>query len=138
MQTMVCERVGPVIVLVHGVDAPATTEWDKYLALVEQSSDVARQVLVYSKKGAPNAAQRAEVQKRYNAYPKGAPPVAVVTSDTIARGVVKAISWLYGGDKIQAFALAELEQALAWLKLDNRHAAEVRAALPALKRKVGA
>jgi hypothetical protein len=138
MQTMVCQRVGSVIVLVHGPESPTQAEWDKYLELVEQSSGLATQVLVYSKKGAPGPKQRADVQRLYNGYPKGAPPVAVVTGDTIARGVVKAISWIYGGDKIRAFAPEEVELALEWLKLDKRSLGEVRSMLPALKLRVGA
>ncbi|APR83157.1 Hypothetical protein A7982_08506 [Minicystis rosea] len=137
MPTMACQRVRSVILLIHGADTPTQPEWDEYLKLVEDSRGLVTQVLVDSAGGAPTPTMRAEVQKRYNTYKPSAPPVAVLSNSMIARGIVTAISWGYGRDKIRAFAPGELDAALDWLKLDRVFANDVRKTIPVLKSKLG-
>ncbi len=136
MPTMACQRVRTVILLVHGPDNPTQPEWNEYLKLVEESRNLVTQVLVSTKGGGPTPTQRAAVQDLYNTYKPSAPPVAVLAESIIARGIVTAISWKYGTDKIRAFAPVELDAALTWLKVDSVLADDVRRTLNAMRLKV--
>jgi hypothetical protein len=138
MLNTACQRVRSAILLVHGAEAPTAEEWKTYLALVEDSRTVATQVLVHTEGGGPNASQREAVQNLYSTYKPVSPPVAVLSNSVIARGIVTAISWRYGREKIRAFSPSELEAALDWLQLDRLTLAEVQKALPGLKARVGA
>ncbi len=138
MSQMACQRVRSAILLVHGPEAPTADEWDEYLKLVDASRALVTQVIVHTEGGGPNPKQRDAVQTLYNTYKPSAPPVAVLSNSVIARGIVTAISWRYGRDKIRAFSPTELDAALAWLRLDRLTLDEVQRVLPALKIRVGA
>jgi hypothetical protein len=137
MRHTACQRVRSAMLLVHGLEAPTAEEWNEYLKLIVDSRALVTQVVVHTDGGGPNPKQRDEVQSLYNTYKPAAPPVAVLSNSVMARGIVTAISWRYGREKIRAFAPAELDAALSWLRLDKLTLEEVTRALPLLRARVG-
>ena len=136
MDTVTCQLVGDTMVLVHSDRAPSPAGWNEYLDLVEQSHESMARTLVYSIGGAPDAKQRADLKTVYQKSFRKEPPVAVLTTDAVARGVVTTLGWFYGN--IRAFTPFELEAALRWLKVTPKNAGEIRKALPLLRARIGA
>jgi hypothetical protein len=136
MDTVTCQLVGDTMVLVHSDKAPSPAGWNEYLDLVEQSRDQMVRTLVYSIGGAPDAKQRSDLKVVYQRAFRREPPVAVLTTSALARGVVTTLSWFYGN--IRAFSPFELEAALRWLRVSPENAREIRKALPLLRARIGA
>jgi hypothetical protein len=136
MDTVTCQLVGETIVLVHSDKAPSPAGWNEYLDLVEQSREQMRCTLVHSIGGAPDAKQRADLKVVYQRSFSKEPPVAVLTTNAFARGVVTTLGWFYGN--IRAFSPFELEAALRWLAVTPKNATEIRKALPLLRARISA
>ena len=95
------------VVCVHGAEAPTHEEWDELLALFRTVPDIGRvRVLVLTMGGAPNAVQRAKLNK---VLANAKPPIALLTSSVVARTVGVAISWFH--PRLRMFDPKELERA---------------------------
>ena len=123
MTTMLFERIGDVIVLVHNSKHPSEDEWSRYVNAVDicqRSPQQLRGVLVTSLGGAPNTGQR-------KAIVTAAGPqlfvTCVCTDSMVARGVITAINWLYAA-RVHALPFHAIDPALEILKvpLDERPA----------------
>jgi hypothetical protein len=117
-------------IAVHGVDSPDATDWEAYMKsnrkIYERFSGI--RGLVYTLGGNPSTAQRSELNKLNEGKN---PRVSVMVESRLARGAVTAISWFNPG--IRAFALDQLDDALAHLELSAPLAKRVRSTLAALQ-----
>src|SRR5580700_8017852 len=81
---------GGLMIVVHSHKAPSDREWDSYFAELVKHDPERLRSLVFTDGGALNTAQR----KQVNDFLQGrSSPCAVVTGNTIVRGVVTALGW---------------------------------------------
>ncbi len=126
---MMAKRVGSLIVSAHDSDAPTDAEWDAMLSLIRGATGA----LVYTSGGGPNSAQRKRAAERGLTALRS----AVLTTSTMARGVVTALSWL-GATDTRAFGPEQVEEALAFLNVPAAERKEVTATLELLRKSVRA
>ncbi|RYZ03088.1 MAG: STAS/SEC14 domain-containing protein [Myxococcales bacterium] len=110
-------RRGSLVLLVQSTVDPTVTEWDGFLTAASETmaeNGGRCRVLVFTAGGKPDAEQRARSLESGWRDNK-ASPVVVVTSDTLARGVITVFSWF--GLNIRAFTEAQLQQAYDRLQL---------------------
>jgi hypothetical protein len=105
--------------------APAEAEWDAYAAFLKQNFRVGvpTKSIVYTRSPPPTALQRKKITDLTKPLGKLL-HVSVLTDSSLVRGVVTALSWISGN--YTAFALDQLDQALAALAIEGIDAAEVR------------
>jgi hypothetical protein len=105
----------------HNKETPTAEEWDEYVRVLAEAMGMLKgdssgiRGLSISDGGAPNARQREQVNAFMRRHTKGRGYIAIVTSDSIVRGIVKALSWF--NPYARAFAPGELEQAIEYLRL---------------------
>ena len=120
-----------ILVVAHGKAAPSREDWDEVCRIVGERHREVRAQLVLSLGGVPNAAQRrAAIGMLTEGYVT--PPVAALTDDVFARGIITAMNWFLndshralgtrdtagvaehlGVDRDQARALIDLAHELA-------------------------
>jgi hypothetical protein len=129
MENMASKVVGSVIVSLLARGNPTRAEWDVYLALLEKLAKEAGGSLknyrniVFSDGGMPDSAQRKASVQIIERYQGKDMPVAIVTRDTIARGVVTAAHWF--GLNMQAFAPDDADKAFQFLGVSEQLKARV-------------
>jgi hypothetical protein len=107
--------VGDVGVIVHGSATPTAAEWDSWLAEYRKRSSVLKGVVIYSFGGGPSSKQRTDLLKIVDKL-QYVPQTVMVTSSTVARGIITAMSWFVAPAKrAQVFSLVQLEDAFAAL-----------------------
>lgn len=111
-RTLAFQRVANCILLVHVDKEPADSEWDQYVQWFGPNIDT--RVLVYSKGGAPTAAQRDKLKRVVDKHGKRV-VTAVMTDSQIARGVMTALKWFL--KDMSAFPTKDLEGALKFLEI---------------------
>lgn len=110
-----------VVLSLHRKDAPSDQAWIEYIesfvaALAEVQGDARRiRGLAISDGGGPTAKQRDQLNAFMRHSTEGRGTVAIVTSDSIVRGIVKALSWF--NPMARAFAPDELSRAIDYLGL---------------------
>lgn len=132
MRSMLVERVAGLIVAVHDEQNPSDSDWDAYVALVQESlseGSYFRGVLVTSLGGAPNAGQRKALQtvadsKVYR--------TCICTDSVVARGVIIAINWLFS-TPMHALPYNDLDRALAILEVPLGERSVIKAAVVRLQ-----
>jgi hypothetical protein len=118
-QNLVLARRGSLVLLVQAKSDPTLAEWNTFLdatsAAMQEHQGRCR-VLVLTSGGKPDSEQRAlSLERGWRDNRQS--PVAVVTSDPLARGVITVFSWF--GLNIRAFRESQLDQALGWLELSD-------------------
>jgi DNA-binding LacI/PurR family transcriptional regulator len=127
--------LGHTLVVVHGKTHPSDKDWELYLDALRRNADVIDSQLVVTEGGSPNSAQRKASLELAAGHEAPAPPTAVVTSSVLARGAVKALSWIMK-DRIRAFSRAEFDEACVFIGASAKKAAlrevatRLRATLP--------
>ncbi len=105
--------IGSLLVVVHSQGEASDPEWDQYMqhvsALRHRSGD-SFQMLVYALGGAPTASQRSRLTTALGRRPV---PLAVLSTSSLVRGVVTALSWFNPG--IRSFLPTQLGDALRFL-----------------------
>ncbi len=82
------------LIMLHGSINPSQEQWDRYMALLATKDLERLGLLVFTSGGAPNAAQR----KQLNDVVRRKPFARAVVSDSpLVRGVVKAVGWFSVG-----------------------------------------
>lgn len=116
---LVWARRGSLVVLVQAKTDPTHAEWDTFLdatsAAMQEHGGRCR-VLVFTAGGKPDSEQRARSLDR-GWRDNRQSPVAVVTNDPLARGVITVFSWF--GMNIRAVREDQLEGALNGLELTD-------------------
>jgi hypothetical protein len=119
---------GGLMVLVHTDRAPSDAEWDAYCNELTRYDVGHLKSLVLTEGGGPDASQR----KRVNALLAGRESRgAVVSSNTLIRGIVIALSWF--NSQIKSFTPNEIGAALAYLGVPFEPRAKVFAELTRLR-----
>lgn len=116
LRTMLFERVGDILILVHGTEAPSDGEWQSYVSAVHlglHNDPPLTGCLVTTRGGAPNAGQRKVLLDTAAAKPV---PTCVCTDSRTARAVVTAVSRVYSA-RMHALRMNEVERALKLLGL---------------------
>ncbi|MCH9686671.1 MAG: hypothetical protein K0V04_34885 [Deltaproteobacteria bacterium] len=108
-KSILFERHGKLILLVHGRIAPTKEEWAQYVTFLQEAAEQdVNGLLVLTDGVGPDSTQRrmvSSIELR----------TAVVTHSRIARGIVTALSWM--GANIQAFALTQIDDSLGFLNV---------------------
>ena len=115
--TLLSARLGSLVLLVQGAMDPSMEDWEKFL---DHTAEAMAQhqgrcrVLVFTRGGKPNAAQRARsLERGWHHNPLS--PAAVVSDDRLVRGVITVFAWF--GLNIRAVRPDRLEDAAAHLAL---------------------
>lgn len=102
------------LLTVYGAADPTDAEW-AVCAEKFKSMDLSQlRVLIYTKGGAPSAAQRKIMNDVVNGRSF---PTAVVSSNVVVRGITTAMSWF--NPKMKVFPPEELEEALEYIQVPN-------------------
>lgn len=137
MSTMLFERVGDVLVLVHGAADPRETEWNAYVEYARAAVHGGQPLtglLVTTLGGSPNASQRKAI---LTAGGDRLVPTCVCTDSKVARGVITAIRWL-ASVPMHALPLNDIETALQLLSVPAEQHAAVRSVLQRLQSQLNA
>jgi hypothetical protein len=120
---MLFERVGDILILVHGAEAPSDAEWQSYVSAAHlglHNDPPLTGYLVTTEGGTPNAGQR----KVWLDTAAGKPvPSCICTDSRLARGLVTAVSRVYPA-RMHALRLHEVERALKLLGVPGALQAE--------------
>jgi hypothetical protein len=117
------ELCGSIFVAVHSHAAPLDAEYDDGLRGYETHLGRFRGILIFTRGGAPNARQR----KRTTDFWVGRdlPKTVIMTSSTVARGVVTALNW-FMAQKLKAIDSDDFAGAFDYLEVapDERPAVQ--------------
>jgi len=113
-QSMLFKLVDGVLVGIHTHVAPSAQEWRTHCQWIEQIRFEVRAVLVFTQGGGPTSAQRSEM--RAAMHELSPPPTAILTHSAIARGIVTAFNWIFGGQQYAAFEPQLLQSALRFIE----------------------
>jgi hypothetical protein len=130
-RTMAWRTEGRINVAIHGTRSPTDLEWATYLN--ETRPHVGRPdlcLVVLSRGGSPDGKQRTLLA---SSIPKGTrkPPVALLTDNAIARGVIAAMRLF--NPQMKAFATLDLDGAARYLGLTRAERERVEKVLVELE-----
>lgn len=118
---MSCAPEMAIVFSLHNKKTPSDEEWDEYLCVLSEAAETLQgnsrglRALSISDGGGPSARQRHRLKIFMQRHTEGRNLVAVVTSDAIVRGIVKALNWF--NPQTRAFAPHELPAAISYLQL---------------------
>jgi hypothetical protein len=131
-RTLAFQRVANCIVLVHVEKDPTDSEWDEYVQFF--ASNIDTRVLVFSKGGAPSAAQRDKLKRVVDKHGKRV-VTAVMTDSQLARGVMTALKWFL--KDMSAFPAKDFEGALKYLEIPEGMAGLFRKSILSMSSDLG-
>jgi hypothetical protein len=135
---MAASVVGAVLVAVHDEHTPGDDEWQTWLDLYRKRGADSRALIVHSTGGGPSSPQRKHLLDAINALAR-VPPVAVLTSSTVMRGLVTAIGWFEpAARRAKTFRLDELAAACTALGLDRAMQNALKVEIDRLRGSLGA
>lgn len=113
-------RIGSRLVVGHGPQAPSPEDWERVCEVVREYHQGVTGQVVLSLGGVPNAAQRKSV---FSVLPAGyvAPPVAALTDDVVARGIITAMNWFLNNSH-KALATRDAEGVAEHLGISSEEA----------------
>jgi hypothetical protein len=115
LQTIAFASLGDLLLLCHTATAPRDDEWNAWVERAQRLQH--RAMLISSRGGSPNSAQRARVAQIGGSDPR--PPVALLTDSSVLRGLITAFTWLLGPEqRIKAFSPTATADAMRWLAID--------------------
>jgi hypothetical protein len=129
---MLFERVGDILILVHGAEAPSDAEWQSYVSAAHlglHNDPPLTGFLVTTPGGAPSSGQRKVMLDTASAKPI---PTCVCTDSRLVRGVVTAVSRVYPA-RMHALRLQDVERALKLLGVPEALQAEAVKAVTRLQ-----
>jgi hypothetical protein len=133
MKTMAFNVVGGILVVVHGNETPADSEWQQYVTFIDkQGSTLLPQLVDGTSSGGPSAKQRRELTAMLNGRKV---PVAVLTDSTITLGIVTAVSWF--NDKLKAFSPRDGRAAFTYLGVPQALWPQVEAEQAKMRKELG-
>jgi hypothetical protein len=102
-----------VSILIHDVQDPEQSEWERSLAYVEPllKKDVLQGVLVRSFGGGPTPYQRRQIIEVFKGKDM---PVANVSDSAVTRAITTALSWFYRGS-MRSYSPRDLRKAALYL-----------------------
>ena len=111
MATMKSAMVGATLVVVHGTQAPADSEWSDFSNLVRDQLANIRSMIVWSDGGTPSGDQR-DIARKFWEQSRSRPRLALVTLSTFAKVVGKAVEIFAGQGVVRVFDPTQYEMAL--------------------------
>jgi hypothetical protein len=105
-KTMAFVHAEGVLLAVHPSCAPGDDDWEAYVQFCKGLPLDCKKTLVLTRGGGPNAKQRQHLNKEF--LQNVEMQVAVVTDDSIVRGIVIALSWF--NPLIRSFAAHEVNR----------------------------
>ena len=135
MANIAYERTDDCFVVVRGPAAPTDTEFEWYLATIENAlkEGMPPRCLVLTEGAAPSPQQRGELAERL-AIVEGAVKVAVLASSTYPRGVASAVASTHPGYRV--FEVGELGKAMEHLGIRPSAEGEIKLTLERLRAEV--
>lgn len=129
--------VGTLHIIVCGEKDPTADDWLAYVRALQEEErkgiDVAEwRTLTFSDGGGPNAAQRKSISDLLKGR---ASPIAIVTANSIMRGVITALSWF--NPKCRAFAPTDIGGALNFLGVPPLKFGAIKQTAQDIQREVG-
>lgn len=121
-------RIGRVVFLVHGPEAPAEDDWTEFVERAWSYDEVEANMraLVLTDGTGPDALQRESLLRRVEHY--GTTTSSIVTGSRKARLIGTAVRWFV--PDVKFFAPEQLAEALTFLGLeDHERAAAIRGGL---------
>jgi hypothetical protein len=103
-----------ILIGVFGPRDPSPDEWAAHCTRINQVRHQARGIILYTEGGGPNAKQRDELARAWAEVPR--PPLAIITTSAVVRGILAMTAWWRGAQQITAFTPAELEAATSFLR----------------------
>lgn len=132
MKNMVYKFLGNLVVMVHTAQNPTDEELRAYYDEL-RTKDVSRtRVLVLTDGGGLNASQRKELNEVLSGRPQ---PCAVVSDNTMVRGIVTALSWF--NRSIKSFSPSDTEEAFKYLGIPTSEFAIVWREIKQLRGQLG-
>lgn len=113
VSNLVCAQSLGVVLCVQNAHAPTDDEWAQYMALVRQTKIEHLRIIAFTDGGAPNVRQRGELIDHLAGK---TPPIAVVSTNPLVKGVATAISWF--NPRIKVFAPSDVSKAFAHLSVN--------------------
>jgi hypothetical protein len=126
------QGVGRILICVHTAQNPSDSEWSGYVTFVREQLGRTRGAFVYTAGGAPNSKQRKAL---FDALGQQSISIAVVSPSRVALAIGVAISWFQ--PNLKTFSPAQLNQAIAHLKLEPFEADGVLNAARRLTQELG-
>jgi hypothetical protein len=108
------ELSGSVFVIVHGPKSPTDAEYRATVQAYGKHLGRFRSILIHSDGGAPNPAQRKQTTDFWEG--KSLPRTAIMTSSSIARGVMTALNWFFP-QKLKAVKDGDFRTAFEFLEV---------------------
>lgn len=114
---MAWQLVDRLVLVWHGPGVPAQETWDRLLEVLDSRRHSPVRVMVLEDGGGPSASQQLRLTQVIGA--RSLPlPVAVVSDSTRVRFIASTLALFT--KRIRTFRLAEIDQALAFLDLNER------------------
>jgi hypothetical protein len=110
MGSLVCAQSFGVVLAVHNTQAPTDDEWARFMSVTKQVKLEHLRVLVFTDGGTPNVRQRGELVDHFAGQ---TPPIAMISTNALVKGVATAISWF--NPRIKVFAPSDVSKAFAHL-----------------------
>lgn len=124
--TLAFRRLGSLVLLAHANVPPAPDDWQQYLDVLRPLlPDPALRALVLTDDIGPTAAQRESMNRALAQADVTIARTAVVSGGKLTRGIVTLLSWFNPG--IRAFQPVQLDEALAYLEIEESRRGAVRA-----------
>ena len=120
-KNLVFKQIANVLIAAHSSNDPSDEEWEAFKRFsMELPAEVDRYVIA-TDGGGPSAKQRAAVNEvvKWRAQPR----VVIISSSTLVRGPVSALSWF--NPRIRAFAPPEFHEAMKYLELTPTQSGQV-------------
>jgi hypothetical protein len=133
-KTLAHELIGTTLVAVQSSRPMVEEDFMPYLEVLRDGNY--RGIVVWAPKTGPDSRQRALAKEALaRRGPQNQPPISVLTTSTVTRGIVGLAS-LFLGEKIRTFLPDDIEAALAHARVEAIDRAEVRKTLERLKPQV--
>ena len=133
MPNQVHELVGGSLMITINTSRPPTDEeWNDYVETYRKRGPETLRTLVFTDGGAPNSAQRKKVNEMLDGKTTRA---AVISPNSMVRGVVTALSWF--NPKIKVFAPEQLDDAFRYLEIRGAEIDTVWQVIRKLQSKLG-
>ncbi len=132
-KSLLFERVGKTLVLVHNQHPVDDAEWDAYLEEVRRGGITG--IVVWAPGAAPNASQRTRARTAIESL-GGLVPSALFTESALVRGVVRVFS-IFWGDQLKMFAPEDVDGAFKHAHVEPAQRDVVLGAISRLKAQLG-
>ena len=132
MRNMASAAVGNLGIAVFTANSPTDEEWREMIALVKKADLAKFRGISFSDGGAPNSAQRKLMNDCTQEFPV---PSVVVTSNTLVRGVVTAMSWF--NKNMRSFSPDQIDDALRHLNVNDSEFGMIKLEVQRLVVKLG-